>query len=97
MIHLIQRRVRSNRGSSRAVGLAVGSTSILKYFRSVGSWSSSTTQTLPDQEVPLSERLPAKATVRRKNFTGKIFVEGSYVASEENFTMRILKIYSCNS
>ena len=41
--------------------MAAGSTSILKYFRPVGSSSSLTTQTLPDQEGPLSERFLAKA------------------------------------
>ena len=41
--------------------MTVGGTSILKYFRSVGSSSSLTTQTLPDQEGPLSEKFPAKA------------------------------------
>ena len=38
-----------------------GSTGILKYFRPVGSSSSSTTPTLPDPNGPLSERVPAKA------------------------------------
>ena len=41
--------------------MAVGSTGILKYFRPVGSSSSSTTPTLPDPDGPLSERVPAKA------------------------------------
>ena len=41
--------------------MAAGSTGILKYFRPVGSSSSLTTQTLPDLDGPLSERVPAKA------------------------------------
>ena len=41
--------------------MAVGSTSIFKYFRPVGLSSSSTTPTLPDMEGPLSERVLAKA------------------------------------
>ena len=41
--------------------MATGSAGILKYFKPVGSSSSSTTQTLPDPDGPLSERVPAKA------------------------------------
>ena len=41
--------------------MAAGSTGILKYFRPVGSSSSLTTQTLPDPDGPLSERVLAKA------------------------------------
>ena len=41
--------------------MAAGSTSILKYFRPVGSLSSLTTPTLPDPDGPLSERVPDKA------------------------------------
>ena len=41
--------------------MATGSTSILNYFRPVGSSLSSTTQTLPDLDGPLSEKVPAKA------------------------------------
>ena len=41
--------------------MAAGSTGILKYFRPVGSSSSLTTQTLPDPDGLLSERVPAKA------------------------------------
>ena len=41
--------------------MAAGSTGILKYFRPVGSSSSSTTPTLPDPDGSLSERVPANA------------------------------------
>ena len=40
--------------------MAVGSTGILKYFRPVGSSSSSTNPTLLDPDGPLSERVAAK-------------------------------------
>jgi len=35
--------------------------SILKYFKPVGLSSSFTTQTLPDPDGPLNEKVPAKA------------------------------------
>ena len=41
--------------------MAMGNTNILKYFKPVRSSSSSITQTLPDPDGPLSERVPAKA------------------------------------
>ena len=41
--------------------MAVGRNGILKYFRPVGSSSSSTTPTLPDLNGPLSKRVSAKA------------------------------------
>ena len=41
--------------------MATGSMDVFKYFRPVGSLSSSTIPTLPDPDGPLSERVPAKA------------------------------------
>ena len=41
--------------------MAVGSNSILKYFRPFGLFSSLTTPSLSDSDGPLSERVPAKA------------------------------------
>ena len=48
--------------------MGVGSTGILKYFKpvsQVGSSSSSTTQTLPDSDGPLSERFQLKPNHRQ--------------------------------
>ena len=42
-------------------GSRYSSSCILKYFRLVGSSTSLTTQTPPDPDDPLSERVPAKA------------------------------------
>ena len=47
------RKARSN--------MAAGSTGILKYSKPVGSSSFSTTQTFPDLDGLLSEKVPAKA------------------------------------
>ena len=56
--------------------MAAGNTGILKYFKPVGSSSSSTTPTLPDPDGPLSERVPSKA-IELANTEVKQFKESS--------------------